>query len=56
MFRGRYNGSQKHPADYAHVMQRSWQAGLEKIIITVGTMKEADTALALAQEDGNTII
>lgn len=52
MFRGRYNGSQKHPADYAHVMQRAWDAGLQKIIITVGTMKEADAALGLASEDG----
>lgn len=52
MFQGRYNNSQKHPADYAQVMKRAWEAGLQKIIITVGTLKDADEALKFASEDG----
>lgn len=53
MFQGRYNNSQKHPADYAQVLNRAWAAGLQKIIITVGTLKDADEALKFAGEDGS---
>lgn len=52
MFQGRYNNDQKHPADYEHVLNRAWNAGLDKIIITVGTINEADEALKFASEDG----
>lgn len=52
MFQGRYNNSQKHPADYAEVLNRAWAAGLQKIIITVGTLNDADEALKFARADG----
>lgn len=52
MFQGRYNNSQKHPADYAQVLNRAWDAGLQKIIITVGTLSDAEEALKFAGEDG----
>lgn len=53
MFQGIYNNTAKHPADYKNVLQRAWQAGMEKIILTVGTITEADEALKFAAEDGN---
>lgn len=52
MFRGKYNGTTKHPNDYDRVLDRAWQAGLAKIILTVGTMKEVDSAMELAKQDG----
>lgn len=52
MFRGLYGGSQKHQDDLDIVLKRSWTQGLQKMIITVGTLNEADEALALAQKDG----
>lgn len=52
MFQGRYNNSQKHPADYAQVLQRAWAGGLQKIIITVGSLEDANEAIKLASEDG----
>ena len=52
MFQGIYNGSSKHVSDYGDVLQRAWNSGMEKIIITVGTVNEADEALRLASQDG----
>lgn len=52
MFRGIYNGSQKHPNDLDTVLKRSWTTGLEKIIITVGTITDIDEAAKIAQTDG----
>uniref|UniRef100_A0A1A9W9K8 Deoxyribonuclease TATDN1 n=1 Tax=Glossina brevipalpis TaxID=37001 RepID=A0A1A9W9K8_9MUSC len=49
MFYGIYNGTRKHPEDLDLVLQRAWQTGLEKIIITVGTLNEADHALQIAK-------
>uniref|UniRef100_A0A1I8P2V7 Deoxyribonuclease TATDN1 n=1 Tax=Stomoxys calcitrans TaxID=35570 RepID=A0A1I8P2V7_STOCA len=51
MFRGLYGGSQKHQDDLELVLKRSWTQGLQKMIITVGTLNEADEALSLAQKD-----
>lgn len=52
MFRGSYNGSQKHPDDLDIVLKRSWTNGLEKIIITVGTISDVEDAFKIAQKDG----
>lgn len=52
MFRGEYNGAAKHPDDYDRVLDRAWKAGLDKIILTVGTMNEVDSAMELAKKDG----
>lgn len=54
MFQGIYNGSQKHPSDLDFVLERSWATGLEKIIITVGTISDTKDALEIAQKDGKT--
>lgn len=53
MFQGIYNGSQKHPNDLDIVLNRSWSTGLEKIIITVGTITDTDDAAKLAAKDGS---
>lgn len=52
MFRGNYNGSQKHPEDLDIVLERSWSTGLEKIIITVGTFTDIEDAIKIAHKDG----
>lgn len=52
MFQGVYGRSQKHEADLNHVLDRSWDIGMEKIILTVGTVGEAEHALDIARMDG----
>lgn len=52
MFQGIYNGFQKHPNDLDIVLKRSWTTGLDKIIITVGTITDTDEAAKIAQNDG----
>jgi TatD DNase family protein len=51
MYQGRYHGSDTayHPPDLDAVLQRSWGAGVDKIIITAGNLEEAKAALALAR-------
>lgn len=49
MFRGIYGGTVKHPDDFDHILTRSWTTGVEKIIITVGTLTEIDEAVALTK-------
>lgn len=52
MFSGVYNGSKKHEPDLQNVLERSWSAGLDKIIITGGSLSESKEAVKLAQQDG----
>lgn len=52
MFRGVYGSSQKHEADLNHVLDRAWDIGMEKIIVTVGTLNESKEALELVSKDG----
>lgn len=52
MFRGVYNNYQKHQRDLDTVLERSWHHGLEKIIITVGTINDLPEAVKIAQNDG----
>lgn len=52
MFRGLYNGSQKHPDDLDIVLQRAWRSGLDKIIVTVGSINDHGDAIKLVQKDG----
>lgn len=37
----------------SQVLERAWAAGLQRIIITAGSLAEARKALALAQTDGD---
>ncbi|XP_044265796.1 putative deoxyribonuclease TATDN1 [Tribolium madens] len=51
MYSGVYNGATKHSADLEQVLKRSWDAGLEKIIITGGNLEESQKALKIAETD-----
>ncbi|GIL89036.1 hypothetical protein Vretifemale_16884 [Volvox reticuliferus] len=51
MYDGKYNDKQYHPPDLMSVLDRAWVAGLERLIITAGSLKEAQKALELAKTD-----
>ncbi|XP_047962539.1 deoxyribonuclease TATDN1 isoform X1 [Salvia hispanica] len=51
MFRGIYNGKQYHAADIAAVLSRAWSAGVDRIIVTGGSLEESKEALAIAETD-----
>ncbi|KAF5177522.1 Tatd dnase domain containing [Thalictrum thalictroides] len=52
MFKGIYNGKQCHVADIAAVLNRAWNAGVDRIIVTGGSLKESKEALSIAETDG----
>ena len=52
MFQGCYHGKQYHEADLPAVLERSWAAGLQRIIITATNLEESKAALALARTHG----
>lgn len=56
MFQGNYHGSQKHQPDLHIVLERAWNIGMQKIILTVGTLNEADEALKIAHTDDRIFI
>eukprot|EP00270_Netrium_digitus_P012198 TRINITY_DN3942_c0_g1_i1.p1 TRINITY_DN3942_c0_g1~~TRINITY_DN3942_c0_g1_i1.p1 ORF type:complete len:315 (-),score=65.19 TRINITY_DN3942_c0_g1_i1:456-1400(-) len=51
MFKGVYNGKEVHAPDIEAVLGRAWEAGVQKIIVTGGSLKESKEALALADTD-----
>ncbi|XP_047312221.1 deoxyribonuclease TATDN1 [Impatiens glandulifera] len=51
MFKGIYNGKQQHIADISTVLSRAWSAGVDRIIVTGGSLKESKEALAIAETD-----
>ncbi|EDV29121.1 putative deoxyribonuclease TATDN1 [Trichoplax sp. H2] len=51
VFNGVYRGKNVHKDDYNDVLQRSWNIGMQKIIITAGNLKESYSALELAKKD-----
>jgi len=51
MFQGIYHGKRKHHEDLLQVKQRAFASGVEKIIVTAGSLTEARDALALARTD-----
>lgn len=52
MFKGIYNGKQYHAADLSAVLRRAWSAGIDRIIVTGGSLEESKEALAIAETDG----
>ncbi|KAG8239459.1 hypothetical protein J437_LFUL017593 [Ladona fulva] len=52
MFQGIYNGSPKHEPDIKSVLNRAWNAGLDKIIVTGGSLDDCKDALKIARGDG----
>ncbi|XP_020228388.1 putative deoxyribonuclease TATDN1 [Cajanus cajan] len=52
MFMGIYHGKQCHVSDIATVLNRAWAAGVQRIIVTGGSLEESREALAIAETDG----
>lgn len=50
MFRGIYNGSQKHHNDFNDMLKRSKEHGVEKIIITGGSLTDSGAALEISKK------
>ena len=50
MYHGEYNGSSKHPADLPAVLSRAQEAGVEKMIVTGGSLEESRQAVQLAEQ------
>lgn len=51
MYQGEYNGSKKHDSDLLDVLERSWKAGIEYMIITGGSFNDASQAIKLSTLD-----
>lgn len=56
MYKGIYNGNKKHQDDLEDVLERSWKNGIEKIIITSGSLDDSIAALKIASLSGRYII
>jgi TatD DNase family protein len=50
MYIGVYNGKKSHDADLKNVLERSTKNGVEKIIITSGTLSDSKSALAMTKQ------
>jgi TatD DNase family protein len=51
MYDGIYNGSKKHDPDRDQVLTRAWQRGIQKIIITCGTILDCEPAFKISSKD-----
>lgn len=52
VFEGIYSGTRKHENDRSQVLDRAWQIGVQKIILTVGTIFDCAPAFKIASNDG----
>ncbi|CAG9804555.1 unnamed protein product [Chironomus riparius] len=51
VFDGRYNGTRKHDSDRQQVLDKAWNIGVEKIILTVGSILECAPAFKIVDND-----
>ncbi|XP_026320799.1 putative deoxyribonuclease TATDN1 [Hyposmocoma kahamanoa] len=51
MYQGVYHGSKKHEPDLDKVMRRAWDNGMDKMIITGGSLNDSKKAIDLANSD-----
>ncbi|XP_067937843.1 deoxyribonuclease TATDN1-like [Watersipora subatra] len=51
MYQGHYHGKQKHEADLADVLQRSYEGHVDKIFITGGSLADCKESIEMAQQD-----
>lgn len=52
-FRGLYNSKRRHEDDFKHMLDRAREFGVQKMIITGGTLEESKEALKIAQDHDN---
>lgn len=51
MYQGIYHGSKKHSPDLDKVLARGWSGGLDKMIVTGGSLGDSKKAIELARCD-----
>ncbi|KAM3960328.1 deoxyribonuclease TATDN1 [Aphomia sociella] len=51
MYQGVYHGSKKHAPDLDKVLNRSWACGMDKMIITGGSLTDSKRAIDLSRTD-----
>lgn len=51
MYQGVYHGSKKHEPDLDKVLRRAWDNGMDKMIITGGSLNDSKKAIDLANSD-----
>ncbi|KAJ0174289.1 hypothetical protein K1T71_010435 [Dendrolimus kikuchii] len=51
MYQGIYHGSKKHEPDLDKVLQRAWAGGMERMIITGGSLGDSKKAIDLSRTD-----
>ncbi|XP_072942523.1 deoxyribonuclease TATDN1 [Epargyreus clarus] len=51
MYQGMYHGSKKHDPDLDKVLKRSWDIGMEKMIVTGGSVEDSKNALEICKLD-----
>lgn len=53
MYKGKYNGTKRHPADVSTVVSRAQETGVVKIMVTAGTLSQSQEALELSKQDAS---
>lgn len=51
MYQGSYHGSKKHEPDLEKVLNRAWDGGMNRIIITGGNLIDSKKAIELSRTD-----
>lgn len=51
MYQGVYHGSKKHEPDLVKVLNRSWDTGMDKMIITGGSLVDSKKAIEMSHID-----
>ena len=52
MYQGEYHGSKKHEPDLEQVIERSWKHGLDKLMVTGGSLTESQKTLEICAKHG----
>lgn len=52
MYQGSYHGSKKHESDLQVVLNRAWTGGLDKMIVTGGSLTDSKKAIEMSRSDG----
>ena len=49
MYQGEYHGSKKHQPDLDLVLDRAWKHGLDRMMVTGGSLEDAKEVLKICQ-------